>query len=41
MVLIRWASSYFTFKKGARLVIKTWRFYPRRMKREKETRGLK
>lgn len=28
-VLMRWASSYFTFKKGARLVInKNWRFYP-------------
>jgi NADH dehydrogenase len=27
-VLMRWASSYFTFKKGARLVInKDWRFY--------------
>lgn len=28
-VLMQWASSYFTFKKGARLVInKNWRFYP-------------
>ena len=40
VVLIRWASSYFTFKKGARLVInKTWRFYPAADEPEKKKQG--
>ena len=40
VVLIRWASSYFTFKKGARLVInKTWRFYPAADETEKKKQG--